>query len=107
MKASKLRQVITVLKHETTKSPSGATKTVWTDYKTLYCSFEPLSVKDILTVSTSNSQIIARCVVRQREDIKGSMRVKYRSKLYEIVGEPLEDPISGRDYMTLTLKKVE
>lgn len=107
MKASKLRQRITLQKHTTTKSPTGAIKKEWVNLATIYCSFEPLSVKDILTAQASNSKITARCIIRKREGIDTSMRVLYKSKEYEIEGNPLEDAVSGNEYMTLTLSRIE
>lgn len=43
---------------------------------------------------------------RLRTDIDGTMRVKHAGKMYEIVGEPLADNDTGKEYLTLALKAV-
>ena len=106
MKANKLRQRITFQSYTDTVSDTGFRTESWVDLYTVYCSFEPLSVKDYLVSQSTQSKIIARCVIRKRESINSTMRVKYKNDIYQIEGDPLTDPVSGNEYMTLTLSKV-
>lgn len=107
MKANKLRHRLQIEKHTTVKSPTGAIKKEWAKLYEVYCSFEPLSVKDVLTANASNSKVTARATIRFREGIDSSMRVLYKNKYYEIEGTPLEDKDSGKDYITLMLSLIE
>ena len=107
MKASKLRQRATIQSYTTTRSSTGAIKQDWSNLYSVYCSFEPLSVKDILTAQSSSSKITARLTMRYREGIDTSMRVLYKNKVYQIEGNPLEDKNSGKEYMTLMLSIIE
>ena len=107
MKASKLRHKMIVQNSVTTKSPTGASRKEWVDLFSIFCSFEPLSVKDILTAQATSSKIMARAVIRKREGIRSSMRVIYKGKVYQIEGSPLADPNTGNDYMTLMLSIIE
>lgn len=105
MRASKLRQRITVYKQTSGRSPTGAVSTpTWTPWRTLWASIEPLSVKDVLTAQASGSHITARCILRYRNDIDSTMQISHNGRRYNIDGDPLPDADSGREYMTLMLK---
>lgn len=107
MKASKLRQRATVQSYTTIKSPTGAIKKEWLNLYTVYCSFEPMSVKDIIAAQSNSSKLTARLVIRYREGITTGMRILYKSKVYQIEGSPLSDTASGIEYMTLMLSIIE
>ena len=105
MRASKLRQRITVYKQTSGRSPTGAVSTpTWTPSRTLWASIEPLSVKDVLTAQASGSHITARCILRYRNDINSTMQISHNGLRYDIDGDPLPDANSGLEYMTLMLK---
>ena len=105
MRASKLRQRITVYKQTSGRSPTGAVSLpIWMPWQTLWASIEPLSVKDVLTAQASGSHITARCIIRYRTDIDSTMQVEHRGQRYDIDGDPLPDANSGLEYMTLILK---
>lgn len=107
MKATPLRHRLKFYRQSATRSPTGAVKvSQWEHSLTLWGQFIPLSVKDIIAGQAQNSQITARAKVRYRTDITKDMRVQYAGRIYEIVGEPLADNNSGREYLTLALKAV-
>ncbi len=105
IKASVLRQRIKVFAKTSGRSSTGAPlPAVWTLTHTLWASFEPLSVKDVLAAQAANSEITARCQLRYRTDIDSTMQIEYRGQRYEIDGDPLHDSRTGFEYMTLMLK---
>lgn len=108
MNASKLRHRIKTYTAITKTSPMGgsAGSTTWHHTLTLWASFEPLSVKDVINAQAADSQVIARCTIRYRKDINSKMRIEHRGRSYEIDGDPLPDVNSGLEYMTLMLKEV-
>ena len=105
MRASKLRQRITVYKQTSGRSPTGAVlPQTWSPFIVLWASIEPLSVKDVLIAQTSGSHITARCILRYRNDINSTMQISHNGLRYDIDGDPLPDANSGLEYMTLMLK---
>lgn len=107
MRAGKLRNRIVVHKATTTPSPMGGSGSkTWTPWRTLWASFEPLSVKDVLNAQAADSETRARCIIRYRTDINSAMRVEHRDKMYVIDGDPLPDANSGLEYITLMLKSL-
>lgn len=107
MKASKLRQRATIQSYSSTRSPTGAIKKEWSNLYSVYCSFEPLSVKDVIAAQSNSSKLTARLVIRYREGIDSGMRILYKKKVYQIEGSPLTDSDSGIEYMTLMLSIIE
>lgn len=107
MKASKLRQRITLQSATVKRSPTGSSsQTIYTDIATVWANIEPLSVKDVINAKAAGSQARLRCIIRYREGVSSSMRVLYDGKTYKIDGDPLADKDSGREYLTLILENV-
>lgn len=107
MKASQLRHKIKMLQAVTTRTPTGGQKVGWQAVLTLSAKVSPLSVKEFLANGAVQDTVTARCVIRYRTDIHTAMKVDYQGVIYEIVGEPLADNRTGREYLTLLLKKVD
>lgn len=107
MRASRLKQRVTVHKATATRSPMGGSSSqTWEPALTLWASIEPLSVKDVINAQAADSETRARCVLRYRTDITSKMRIEHRGKMYAIDGDPLPDDHSGLEHITLMLKSV-
>lgn len=105
--AGQLRHRVAFYKQSTTRSATGAVQAGrWENVFTVWGQFTPLSVKDIIAGQAQKTQITARAKIRYRTDIDDTMRVEYAGRMYEIVGEPLADPNTGKEYLTLALKGV-
>lgn len=108
MQAGTLRHRITLLtKQTTTRSATGAVQVgQWEHVLTVWGQFVHLSVKDVVAGQSAGVAITARLTIRHRTDITHDMRVEHSGRMYDIVGEPLADNASGREYLTLMLKGV-
>lgn len=107
MNATHLRHRLKLYRQSAARSATGAVKVgQWEHILTLWGQFTPLSVKDIIAGQAQDTQITARAKIRYRDDIDGTMRVQYGGRMYEIVGEPLADNGTGKEYLTLALKAV-
>lgn len=106
MKATPLRHRLKIYRQTASRSSlTGAGKvSQWEHSLTLWGQFIPLSVKDIIAGQAQDTQITARAKIRHRTDIDGKMRLQHADKMYEIVGEPLADNGSGKEYITILLK---
>lgn len=107
MKASQLRHKIKMLQAVTTRTTTGGQKVGWQAVLALSAKVSPLSVKEFLANGATQNTATARCVIRYRTDINTEMQVEYDGQIYQIVGEPLADNGTGREYLTLLLKKVD
>lgn len=108
MNATHLRHRLKIYRQTASRSSlTGAGKvSQWEHSLTLWGQFIPLSVKDIIAGQAQDTQITARAKIRYRDDLDNTMRVQYAGRMYEIVGEPLADNSTGKDYLTLALKAV-
>ncbi len=103
MQAGKLRhriQIVTITDRDDRNSPIEPTEVV---YKSLWAEFTSLSGRDLLSAQAISSKVVARLMIRARDDITSEMRVKYRDMVYTIDSPPLYDNESGREYMTFML----
>lgn len=71
--------------------------TVWAKVP---CSIEPLSAREFIAASATQSAVSARIVIRYRAGVDATMRILHLDKIYNIEGV-LADKESGRDYLTL------
>jgi len=65
----------------------------------------PLSTRDLVAAQAGQSQATGRMIIRYRPGVVSTMRILYRDEVYSIEGPPLEDPESGKDYLTLLVSK--
>lgn len=86
------------------RSATGAPKRTWSVIDTVWGQFTPVSAKDVIAGKAAGVEILARLKIRYRDDIKRNMCVVCRGKTYDIIGEPLADNGSGKEYLTLMLQ---
>lgn len=107
MKASRLRQRVTLYESVSTSNPmGGSSSSEWVAGQSLYASIEPLSVRDVLSAQAADSQTTVCCILRYRTDITTKTRIEHRGTMYAIDGDPLPDADSGLEYITLMLRSV-
>jgi len=104
MQAGKLRHRVTFQSPGTTQDPvTGEMVQGWaTVWDKVPASVEPLSVKDFIASSATQSALTARIMIRYREGVLPSMRILHRGNVYNIQGV-MPDPDSGREYLTLAV----
>ena len=79
--AGRLRHRITVQRQVESRDSSGAVNVNWVDYAELWAAVEPVSVlgfiaaREFIAGQSMQSQIVARIVVRQRDDLTAKMRI--------------------------------
>lgn len=101
MRAGKLRHHITIQHQSLAQDPNtGAMVHEWAELTKTFASIEPLSARDFIAASAVQSEVIARIVIRYRDDVEAGMRILHRGKVYTIKGV-LADTDSGLEYLTL------
>ena len=60
----------------------------------------PLSAREFIAAQATQSEIVARIVIRYREGIDATMRAVHKGAVYNIRGV-LADPRTGREWLTL------
>ena len=107
LEAGRLRNRIKIYQRNDSQDvTTGEIIVGWSLVATVWASVEPLSVKEFVAASTTQSQISARIVIRYRTGIAADMIVVHNDETYEIKGPPLPDKNTGREYLTLMVNKV-
>ncbi len=105
MQAGKLRHRVTIESlAETQDGTTGAISTAWQAVASVWAAIEPLSGREFLAAQETQSQIVARVVIRYRSDVTAKMRIAHGSELYNVHGV-LPDKVSGREYLTLMVSR--
>jgi SPP1 family predicted phage head-tail adaptor len=105
MRAGQLRHHVTVQRIGYTQDPiTGEMSPSWLDVMKVWASIEPLSAREFIAASASQSEVSARIVIRYQLGITSAMRVVHRGKIYNIEGV-LADKVSGQDYLTLPVSE--
>lgn len=104
MQAGKLRHRVTFQSPGTTQDPvTGEMVQGWASvWDKVPASVEPLSVKDFIASSATQSSVSARIMIRYRAGVLPSMRILHRGTVYNIQGV-MPDADSGLEYLTLAV----
>ncbi|WP_111849495.1 phage head closure protein [Acinetobacter baumannii] len=107
MQSGRLKHRITIQKPVNTQDPvTGKLIQTWEDVKTIFAEVTDLSTRDVIAAKAASSTIQARAKVRYSttaKQINSTMRVLFDGYYYRIDGNPLRDPDSRREYLTINL----
>lgn len=91
---------------DTIQDPNtGAVSKEWIEVATVWAAIEPLSAKEFIASQATQSQVVARIVIRQRPGLNAAMRLVHmvngaRGAVYNPAGF-LADRDSGMEYLTI------
>lgn len=107
MRAGKLRHRITIqalglVQDSETGEMLQEWETVW---EKVPASVEPLSARDLIAAQAGQSEASGRMVIRYRAGVLPTMRILHRGDVYDIQGQPMPDPDSGLEYLTILVGK--
>ncbi|AWY43856.1 head-tail adaptor protein [Pseudomonas putida] len=107
MRAGLLRHRITIQEPGLIQDPdTGEMIPGWvTVWEKVAASVEPLSARDLIAAQAVQSEASGRVVIRYRAGVLPTMRILHRGDVYEIQGQPLPDPVSGLEYLTILVAK--
>lgn len=102
-----LRHRITIQQAtETQDQTTGKLVRSWVNFATLWASVTDLSTRDQIAAKAAQSTIQARAKVRyssKSAQVDSTMRVLFDGYYYKIDGNPMRDPDSRREYLTINL----
>lgn len=104
MQAGKLRHRIRIQQKVTGQDPQTGEQLTnqWVDFAKVWASVEDLSARDFIAAQAVQSEAKSRVVVRFRDGITSDMRIVLSTgAVCKILGPPLADPNSGKEYLTM------
>ena len=107
MRAGRLRHRITFQSPGLVQDPvSGEMLLGWqTVWDKVPASVEALSARDLIAAQAGQSEASGRMVIRYRTGVLPTMRILHRGDVYDIQGQPMPDPDSGLEYLTILVAK--
>lgn len=106
-----LRDLVTLQTFvETQDENTGVITQGWGDFAVrIPADIQPVSVREFVASQANQGTLTTRIVIRYRAGVKSSMRaIDVRDgTVYELIGPPLPDPKSGREYLTLACRVLE
>ncbi|HCI6749242.1 TPA: phage head closure protein [Klebsiella variicola subsp. variicola] len=101
LKAGTLSHVITFQDRKKTKDAFGAQLNTWVDVLVnVPASIQYLSARELIASEETHYSHSVRIVVRYHPQIKATMRILYRNRIFKIKGV-IPDLNSGLEYLTL------
>jgi len=87
MRAGKLRHKITIqyCPEPQSQDSYGAVIKNWSDYATVWASIEPARGREFWESQQINAEVTAKITIRYLAGITPKMRVKYGSRIFEII----------------------
>ena len=101
----RLRHRVTIERPAVTKDAIGAQTLAWQVVATdVPAEVAPVSARELVAANERWSEVVARIVIRWRDDIDATMRVRHGDDVYEVAGV-LPDHMSGRHWITLPVRR--
>lgn len=103
-KAGDLRQIITLIRPDTTTGEHNRRTTVWTDVCQVYAKRQEVSGREFYAAHAVNAEDIVSFTIRYRTDVDSAWRIRQGTTTYNI----LEVNHLGemRDYMTMKCRAI-
>jgi len=104
MQAGKLKHRVQIQHKITNQDPQTGEQLTqqWVEFASVRASVEDLSARDFIAAQAGQSEVKTRIVIRYREGISAAMRVVLDDgTICGIVGPPLADAKSRKEYLTL------
>lgn len=103
--AGKLRHRVTLQQKVETRDTYGGLSIAWeTVAESVPAQISYLSARELIASQSMKSEIVARVVIRARDDIDPTMRLLYGNLVFNIQGI-LPDLESGREYFTIPVSQ--
>ena len=104
IKAGDLRQMVTLIRPDTTEGEHRRRATEWTEVATVPAAIADVSGREFYAAHAVNAEDIVTITIRWREDVDATWRVRHRGIIYGI----LEPNHLGymQDYMRLKCRAV-
>ena len=85
MDIGRLKHRITFQRLSQSKNEYGELADEWLDIKTVWAEIKPVSGNQFFAAKQINSEISHNVYIRYRTDLKPSMRIKFKERIFEIL----------------------
>lgn len=105
MKAGAFRHRVTIEDRVSVQDGTGDQVPNWVPWASnVPAAIYPASAKEFTTQGVALSQVTGKIVIRWREGVKATMRIRHGDDIYNILGV-LSDDKSGRSHITMPVSR--
>jgi SPP1 family predicted phage head-tail adaptor len=90
MRAGRLNKKVTIQQVTETQDGKGGIIPAWATFAPAWAAIEPLAGKEYLSSKQVNAETSVKIRIRYLANITSKMRVKYGTRIYEIVSPPID-----------------
>ena len=104
--AGKLDKRIVIQENTVTIGADGSRSDAWTDDATVWCQFMKATSREFLAAQQVNSDVTHLIKIRKRSGITASHRLKFGTRIMNIVGPPIDTGERGEEMMLTAIEEV-
>lgn len=103
--AGKLKHYITLERPTYAQDQvTGAMEPKWEKVAQVWADISPASAREFIAARAEQSEVLGKVVIRYRGDIDSRCRIRYRRRIYAILGV-MPDNDSMREHMTMMVSE--
>lgn len=95
MRSSEFDKLVTLQSKSVARDAMGGETITWTTQATVWAAIEPLSGRELFTAQQVRPELTTRIRMRYRSDVNSEWRVKYGSRIFAIVGPPVDPSLAN------------
>lgn len=104
--AGQLDKRITIQSRTVTTGADGSRSAPWTDDATVWCQFLKGSSREFVAAQQVNSDVTHLIKIRQRSGVTASHRLKFGTRIMNIVGPPIDTGEGGEELLITAIEEV-
>ena len=89
MTGDDLRHRVVLQAKSVTRDAMGGEVITWVDQATVWAAIEPLNARELVAAQQVQPELSTRISIRHRSDVTAEWRVKYGTRIFAIVGPPI------------------
>jgi SPP1 family predicted phage head-tail adaptor len=105
MNPGELNKRITFLAQSSQQNSYGEVEHSWNDIETVWANVKTLQGRELFQAQQVHSEITSKIIVRYLTGITANMRIRYGSRILQIIGPPINVDEKNR-YLELSCKEV-
>lgn len=90
MRSSELNKLVTLQKKSVTRDAMGGEVVTWADQAEVWAAIEPLAARELFAAQQIHPELTVRIRIRHRADVAAEWRVKYGTRIFPIIGPPID-----------------
>lgn len=106
MRAGRLNKRVVIQSVTETRDSKGGITQTWATFSTVWASVEPLVGKEYFSSKQVNAETSIKIRIRYLTNVTSKMRVKFGSRIFEIVSPPIDIREGNREIVLMCKEQI-